>query len=325
MDATLNVNSSAVAFGDTSLTNNPRRRIFDWTRNANGIAVQNPKAVAYSLYAGQNLSLFSGTRTVTIDGTTRFDVKSMGLGVYRFTWNAGTAPGMRTQRALTFAATNVVITINNNSTATFTAGSGTPFAAVQAGDSVYIPLPTDPVSGPFNPANGGFWTVLSASNTVLNMSRSSGATFNAAAETVSVTNTVNGPMLAFSATGVQVADKVDITAGFSATTQRTYEINALTCNWFEIATVSPIPEETAVAPTAVGVAYYSAAKVFVRIETDQECAVFVNGSTTGIRVSPITAGSQESVGWFEILGPVWSLSATNRSQYPLNINVFTAE
>jgi hypothetical protein len=322
MDAILNINSNAAAFGDQNLSNNPKRRYFDWTRNANGLRVRNPKANSITLYPGETKTVFDGVRVLTADATTTWASKSMGNNVYRFSWTGGAAPGMRTQRSLAFAATNIVVTINNNSTVTFTAAGL--FANVQAQDNIYISLPTDPNPSLFNPANTGFWTVLSASPNAITLARPVGQSFNAAAETVSVTNTAQGPILAYSATGVQVGDTVDISGGFQTSAQKSYTVAAVSSNWFEVMSVSPLAEETGIAPNAA-LKFYANAKAFLRVETDQDVLVYLNGSSSGIRIIPVVAADPANMGWFENYGAIWSLSVYNRSAYDANCNTFSAE
>lgn len=325
MDAILNINSNATAFGDQTLSNNPKRRFFDWTRNMNGLRIRNPKATSLTLYPGESKVIFDGQRTLTADATTAWNLKYLSGGTYRYTWTgAGAAPGMRTQRTLSFAGTNIVVTLNPNSTATFT-GSGNAFANVQAQDQIYISLPTDPVASPFNPANGGFWVVLSASPNAITLARPAGQSFNAAAETVTVTNNVSGPILAYSKTGVQVGDMVDVSAGFQEAARKSYVVTANTSNWFEVSSVAPLADEGPILPGATGITFYTNAKSFLRVETDQEALVNLNGAAVGVRIVPVVVGEAGNMGWFENLGAVWSLTLVNRSAYDLNCNIFSAE
>jgi hypothetical protein len=325
MDAILNINSNAAAFGDQNLSNNPKRRFFDWTRNMNGLRIKNPKANTLTLYPGESRLVFDGKRTLGADVTTQWDSKSLGSGVYRLSWNAvGTHPGLRTARAIPFVGIDITVSINNNSTVTMACSSNC-FQNVQAGDNLYISLPTDSGPKPFNPANGGFWVVLSASPNAITLARPVGQSFNAAAETVVVTNTNLGPILAYSSTGVQVGDTVDINAGFQVPVQKSYEVLSVTSQWFEVSSVSPLPEEAAVQPGTTGITFYTSAKTFMRVEADQDALVYFNGYPVGVRIIPVLAGDPGNMGWFENTGVIWTLTVINRSQNPLNLNVFSAE
>jgi len=61
--AYLNINESAVAFSDQQMTSNPKRRFFDWTRNNNGILVNNPKSEQFydsSSHLSPSLQWYAG-------------------------------------------------------------------------------------------------------------------------------------------------------------------------------------------------------------------------------------------------------------------------
>lgn len=325
MDAILNINANAAAFSDQALTNNPRRKYFDWTRNVNGVKIKNPKASSHLLAPGETRSIFNGSRTTTIGFNTAFDVTMLDATTYRFEWSGGTAPGLRTQRAVAITNTQVTMTVNNNSTVVMQAGGIVPvFGNIATGDCVYIFSPSDGAT-PFNPANAGNWIVLSAAAQKLILARPVTEAFNGVTETVTVNNTSSGPILAYSASGVQAGDMVEIMGGFQAPTQKSYKIIGATSNWFDVSSVSPLPEETNVVPGMGSIMFYSQAKLFVRCEVDQDAELVINGGSPGIRVSPLVAADQSGIGWFENFGSVWSLSITNRTPYELNASVFSAE
>src|SRR5689334_14113916 len=132
MDATLKLNSNTLAYGDVGATSNPLRRYVDWSVDRS-YAVRNPKAEAIAIEPGATYTLFSGTRSTSIDGTTEFSfaLSSLANTRYRFTWSGvGTAPAFRVDRALTLNTVAVTIVVNTNQTITMT-GVGGSFTAVQ--------------------------------------------------------------------------------------------------------------------------------------------------------------------------------------------------
>lgn len=327
MSAALTLASKALAFGDAnSASNNPLRRHFDWTRTVS-MSVRNPKAVQEIIEAGQSYTFFSGVRSTSVAADTAFSVTPSALvpGRYRFTHAGGTSPALRANRALTLAGADVTVGVDANGTATWTLTNGGSWAGLTAGDTVYVPGPAHGDGAtPFNPLNTGFWVVLAvASSTVAQLVRPSGTLFEAAAETVSVT--VNAQVQAFGAIGVQVGDKVDISAAFAPGTQGTYTVETVTAEFFEVVSGRPLATETR-APGTAGLVFYSNAKRFLRIESDQEVAVRLNGDgSDSVRVSPLQAGDSEQVGWFEKVGPVWALTVVNKGPQAATIDVFSAE
>lgn len=324
--STLIVSSKAVAHSDTSASNDPRRKHFDWTRERK-VDVSNPKSNEEVIPAGGSFTFFNGTVATSIDGSTAFSVtkSSLGGGRYRFTNSGGTAPALRTDRALTLNGQNVTIVDNGDGSASITLGAGT-FGGTVAGDSLFLPGPqTGDSTTPFNVLNQGFWVVIAVqSATALQAVRPTGEAFSVAGETVLLT--ANSQLAAFSAAGVQPGDKVDISLVFSPSTLRTYEIAAVTPSWFEVVSSAVIPLETGKIPTAAGMIFYTEAKRYLSVETDQEIALRINGMTDDkLRVSPFQAGAADQTGWHEHTGPCWSLVAVNKSSQSATVILLTAE
>ena len=88
MQALLNFTTKILAFGDPQASSNPSLRFIDWTRNVSGVAVNNPKVESHRVDPGATVSVFSGIRTLTIDGTTAFSLALLGLDGARARANA---------------------------------------------------------------------------------------------------------------------------------------------------------------------------------------------------------------------------------------------
>ena len=319
-NAFLTLSTSVLAFGDAVANANPNYRFVDWKRLQSAIPVENPRSECLVLAAGETRAVFSGTRTTSIASNTQFVLAASILDParYRFTHGTGTAPALRTPRALVTTAIALTFVANTNGTMTVTAGSGSPFSSVVVADIVFIPGPTtgDADAG-FDTFNEGEWIVLGQSSTVLTLVRS--GDFVGTSEVVTP---ATDAMLAYSPDGVQVGDEVDISAGFAASVQKTYEVAAVTATWFEVVSTTPLAAESAT-PGVAGIAFYSNGKRFLRVESDQDCVVRVNGDTGSTnRISPLTAGA---VGSYEKVGPSWSLTLVNRSTTSANVIVISVE
>lgn len=323
----LNTTFKIQAYSDRQVNSNPRLKNVDWLRDASGLPIQNARSDSYELLPGATLNVFNGARTTTIDGTTVLTVSLSPLDPsrYRFTWSGGTAPGLRTDRALQLSGITVTLTVNTNQTVDVVLGSGAhDFTGVLAGDSVWIPgVTTGDVAGPFSPLNEGAWQVLAVvSSTHIVLARLPGVTFNGASETQ--TPSANSQFQAFSAAGVQVGDVVDITAGFPLPLTSAFQVVQVTSTWFEIISTLALP--LIASSGALGITFYSSGKSFLYVEGDQEFAVQVNGDTgQSNRCSPGEPGNQDQPGLYLKRGVTWSLNIVNRSQVSLNIVVITAE
>jgi hypothetical protein len=322
----IDIHSVIVVYGDSEAgTTNPQRRYVDWTRHLSGVSVSQPTVREYVAQPGELLSVFSGSRTISVDGTTAFSLalNAMKPSVYRMTATGGTAPGFRTTRAGAGAAGNTVtVAVNNNATATFTL-SGSTFSGIQVGDQLYVPSATAGDGAglnPFNPNNAGFWVVLSVSSTVLTCKRRVGEDFSGAAEVV----TLVGALQVFSSSGVQVGDNLEINSGFNTLTQRSFVVSEVTDVWVEFVSTDALPLETGITPGATGITFYSDCKRFLRVEVDQEAVLRLNGDTGN--TNRVSIESTLGIGWAEKWGPVWDLKILNRSATsPMTVTVISVE
>lgn len=330
MNGFLTITSRALAFLDASATSNPQLKAFDWALGAGGIrslSVVDPKTFAGSIAAGASATVFDGTRSTTIDGTSAFTSTLSALDAgsrYRFTWVGGTNPTLRTDRGLTLNAQNLTVVVNADLTVNLSTGGGT-FGTVVAGDTVFVPhTTTGDAANVFSTSNAGFWTVLAViSPTNLQLGRPTGDSFEATGETVLLVS--NSQLQAFSAAGVQVGDNVTISAGFAATSRRTYTVDRLTANWFEVISSDSIAAESSKLPGATGLVFYTDAKRFLHLEVDQEGIAQLDGDTgETLRLSPIQAGDSKQPGWFEKFGPTHKLVVVNKSTATLNYIAFSA-
>lgn len=327
----LNIHSSHLIYGDDEVaTANPKRVYVDWTRSVNNVAVDRPDSRSYVVDPGGVLTIFSGTRATSIDGTSQFalTLNPVKTDVYRLTGTAGTAPAFRTDRALNLNGLVVTVAVNNNATATFTLDpmASPDFAAVQVGDQLFVPgASTGDSASPFNPVNCGFWVVIAKTAKKLTLVRPVSQAFSAVAEAPTLTASVQ--LQAFSAAGVQIGDSLEVSAGFSTVTQKTFVVSAVTASRVEFTSTESLPLESGVIPTASGLTFYTDAKRFVRVEVDQDAVVRLNGDSGNTnRLAPRVVGTADQMGFFEKWGPTWQLTVVNRSTTAsMTVNFISAE
>jgi hypothetical protein len=319
----------ALAYDDVPATSNPTQIRIQRRPRVVNIPVDNPGTVPVSVGPGETAIVIDGARTLTIDGTTTFSLglSSIDPSRYRVTWTGGANPGFRTDRALALNGISLTLTSLPNLTLTVVASTGTPFAAVQVGDVAFVPgASTGDSVGPFSPLNEGSWSVLAVSGggAGVTLARAAGSVYSGVSETV--VPTTNAQLQAFSPSGVQTGDTVDVSAGFAAPAQHAYEIQEVNPKWIEFQSISPLGDETGVVPGAAGLVVYTAAKRFVMVESDQEVSVRLNGDTGDhLRIEPWVAGDRNLVGWVAHTGPVWKLVLVNLSSASANVVVASAE
>jgi len=326
--AKLSIYSKALAFADSSSNNNPQRRFFDWTRTLSALVVENPESDNGALQVAESVTVFDGVRATTVDGTTSLTstLSTLDSGSrYRFTWVGGTNPTLRTDRGLTLVGQAVTFAINANQTANISLGGST-FGSVVAGDIIFIPhTTTGDTANVLAADNAGYWQVLSViSTTNIQVGRLSGESFVGTGETQTLAASTQ--LQAYSSAGVQVGDSVTISAGFAVASQKTFTVDEVTSTWFEVLSTSSLPSEAAKLPGAAGIIFYTNVKSFLRVETDQDILVQMNGDTgSSVKISPFQAGDIELPGYMEKVGPVYKLVLVNKSATTCNYSVFSAE
>ncbi len=323
----LNLTIGIVAFDDASNNNNPQLLRPGWRKQWSGVPVDKSSVQEFHLDPLEEIVAFDGSRTLGSNGTTDYDLTnlaSVDSTRYRLKWGgAGTAPAFRTARTVASSGGNIILTLNANNTVTATSSLGSIFGGVQVGDKGFVPGVSTGDTTPFSSLNEGMWNVILASAASVTLSREAGSVFSGSTETVAVT--LDSQLQFFSASGVQAGDTLDIAAGFSAATQRAYEVLFVTADSVEFISAMPLADETAV-PGVSGLAVYSSSKQFLYLETDQEIAVKYNGDTSEKnRVTPFLANTTDNKGFDAKSGVVYSLSIKNRSTSKARVILITCE
>ncbi len=318
--------STIAAYSDDQTSANPALGNADWNVTRL-LEVSDPENRSITIPAGSSTTLFSGSRTIGINGSSEFTLalSTLASNRYRFKWTGvGAAPVFRTDRGLTNNGDTLVIALNGNSTVTVTGPSGA-FTGVVAGDTVLIPGPTTGDSAtPFNTQNEGYWVVMTASSTVLQLRRPTGTDFTAYAQSVPVT--ADSQFLAFSSDNVQIGDTLLLSSGFNSGSLGTYTVIAVSPTWVEFYENEALPATETAVPGVAGLSLFGDAKRYIRLEFNQECVVRVNGDTTDLNwLSPWEAGDKYNTGWHERVGPCWSLVVVNKSHSDLLIQFFAVE
>lgn len=327
MNGLLNVTTKILAFGDSAVSSNPRLKFVDWYRDMAGTPVADPQSESHSIAPGGSKVVFDGVFASGVDGTTAFDLElsSLDASRYRMTWSGGTDPAFRTGRSL--ALNGVAVTLTANPNATLTVTTPTPqFASVAVGDEVFIPhTTTGDAANVISVLNAGRWTVLGkASNSSITLVKPVGFDFEGVTQTVTLSD--NAQFRAYSATGLQIGDSVDISAGFALATRKIYTVEAVTDTFIEFISTTPIAEESGIIPTASGIAFFTSNKSFVYVEANQECAVRVNGDTGNFqRLSPPDPSNALAPAQYMRRGPTWSMTIVNLSAVTVDVTVIHCE
>lgn len=300
---------------DPSSSNNPSLNNFKWTREITGIPASNPISQALPLAPGESKTLFSGTRTLSGDGSTVYSIapKPLSSNTYIFSATSGTLPNFRTPRSTGADATTAVTVTLNGPLVTFTSTAGTPFnlAAVQVGDFARI-------GNLFNQLNQGEYQILAKTSTSFTVEN-----FTAVAEGPIVLGAgFAAQVQIYSAAGVQAGDTLVISGGFSLVTQGSYKITAVAANYLEFYFTDILPAESGIMTTAIAV--YSAAKSLVYIECDQKATITINGSQT-MNMEPLVVNDFVQPGVFMVHSTIYSLSIQNNSLETANAFLATVE
>jgi hypothetical protein len=126
------------SYSDPHSTNNPDRNGIKWTRELNGIPVQDAgQTMPFTLAPGESKTLFNTTRTLLQDTSTQYSI-SLGVAMpntYTLTAVGGTLPNFRTPRTTGEDATTQVTVTLNGPVATFSTPTPGTFASFMG----YIP------------------------------------------------------------------------------------------------------------------------------------------------------------------------------------------
>lgn len=308
------------AYQDANATSNPSKNNVKWQRDVQGIDISEPSSQSISLAAGQSLTLFSGVVSNSADGTTTWDIAlKAGTGnTYKISKNSGTSPAFRTARASGADATTQVTVTKNAKLLTFASAGGTALdlivGGVVVGDEVRI-------GSQFSAVNRGKFKILARTATSFTIENSSGV----AQGPVTLGASFIEQISIFSAAGVQVGDKVDLSAGFSAVTLGTYEITDVSPDYLEVYSIESLPSETAISNSPAALSVYRNAKAFLYIESSQKLSLKINDSATPNEIQPMQAGSDLIPGVFMSSSSMKSAEVTNLSSDVAQIFYVTAE
>ena len=324
--STRNILLGFLAYNDTNPGNNPLVRVFDLQFQLLGINCNKPLAQDLVIPPSSSLTLFNGTRTTSIDGTTAFNITMpyANQNTYRFQRSAGTQPQFRTNRAIAVDNTTELTASMNGPVMTLTNTSGTApnLASVVVGDIARI----DSSSG-LSTNNQGRFTIIGVTSNSISMINQSGV-----GEIATLTNTASNSFLIYSngsaGNQIQIGDQVLISAGFSPATFGTYTITEVTPFWFEVSIAAPngIPLETGIIPGASGMTFYSTSKSVVMVAAQDRCSVRVNGDATDSNLlEPQEIGNPSRPALYLKNGTVYSIVINNLSINPLSVIVATVE
>lgn len=307
--------SVVITNGSDKMSSNIQRKIADWKRAISGVIAHESHTLTMQLAPGEETSVFSGQRPLTVDGTTVFSLRDMGGSIYRLQWVSGQSPGFRAPRAIPVGT--ITIALNPNQTVSVTHSGGAVFGSLVVGDEVFIPGVSTGETGLFAPMNEGYWSVLGASSTVLTLGRRAGLVFSGQSEVV--TTTTPGQFYAYAGNvGVQINDTLALLG-------KNYGILGVSSMFLDFCSTMPLVVQQ-ITPGATGIATYSSAKRFVFLETDRPIVLLFDSSTDeSVRVEPIVPGDPQQVGFFQKWGTTYAMRVKNKSDSLAEVTVITAE
>jgi len=305
----LNILAHLNAYKDSNPSNNPSLNSFKWTREIQGVSANKPQSIEFCLAPGESKTLFSGQRILTSDITTTLDLalKAGTTNTYQLKHSGGTAPAFRTLRIIGSDATTQVTVTISGSLVIFQATGGTIYSmtSVVVGDEVSI-------GSAFNSANRGRFKVLAKTSDSFTIENTSGVAEGPITLGASFVDEVR----IYSAAGVQVGDKIKLSAGFSSLSQATYEVTGVQDNLVEFFSAGILPAELGLINPSVTI--YSAAKSFFYLETDKPVDVEVNGITES-KLEPFIDGNNSLPGILMKRSTAWSLIITNNGTDMANL------
>lgn len=305
------------SYSDANSSNAPSLSNFKWARETNGLSVNNPQSLAFSLAPGETRSLFSGLRILTQNGSTQYSLtlKALTTNTYILSHSGGTAPDFRTPRSPGADATTQITATMNGPLVTFASTGGTPLALIAGGVVVgdYVRL-----GNLFNQANQGEKKIIALTATSFTVENELGA----AEGPITLGAGFASQLQIYSALGVQVGDTLVISGGFSVVTQGSYKISAVGAEFIEFFSADALPTEGPITTQAVAV--YYAAKKLVYLEADQLCSMSLNG-VAGNEIKPFVINNGTIPGVFMRTSTIYSMSVTNNSTDPANLFLASVE
>lgn len=309
------------AYEDASCYNSrtsPQRNNFKWTREINDESISNALSETFQIPAGVTQSLFSGSRTLTQDGTTQYSIALVpfNTSLYQLTNSGGTAAGFRILRTIGTDSTSQVTTSINGPilTYTFTGGTLPSLSSVVPGDNVLI-------GSDFNPLNQGttgIWQIISTTSNSFSVVNPNGYVEGP----ITLGSGFANQLRIFSGSGVQIGDTLVISSGFSPVSLNAYTITLVTDYYVQFSYAGSLPAE---GPITTEVAVYSMAKSMIYMEADQNVELFINGADSGPIINPPVSNGKALPGLFLLNSTVWSLSISNNSINNANVTLLSTE
>lgn len=282
---------------------------FKWVRSINGISSTEPISESITLAPGESKTLFNGTRTISHDNTTVYDLtlKPLSSNTYLLEYVSGTLPNFRTPRNIATDATSQVTVTKNGPLTIFTATGGTLFSttAIQVGDYVRI-------GSLFNSLSQGEYKILAKTSTSFTVENSGSVAEGPITLGVGFADQIQ----VYSAAGVQINDTLIISGGFSLVTQGSYKITSVGAQFIEFYSTAVLPQETGIQTDSFNI--YDSAKNFIYLETDQKLSLTLNGSLIS-NIEPFIIGSAKQPGLFMLKSTIYSASITNQSTESANV------
>lgn len=324
-----NIITQILTYSDTvGTTDNPQLRNFDWNRRLSAISIDNPDHKEIRVPPGEEAVLFDGLRDHSLDDTSVVKISNIYGSLYKLEVISGSSAEFRKARQIT-ALSDVNVTVNNDSVATFEFVGAT-LVDVVAGDTLRVAgestFDEDPYD--FSPLNSGLWRIIGVSGNKVQAVRSVDEPFSGVDQ--AVVGTSADQIQIYSSSGVQACDKFELKAPFSSASHKTFSVKDVTPDELYFVSTSPLPEEEISYPdTNVDdhalVIYTSAKKVFY-LETDQEISVrFNDDPSDNVKVSPISAGNPDLIGYLHKFGSCYKAVVKNKSVNTAKILYFVAE
>lgn len=323
-DQILNVLTQILIYADPTVTDNPHQRSTDWRRRAESLSVKNPYSNVKTLAPGQSFSIFDG---IIASGLTGSSVMAISLlsaqdSLYRLSVTSGPSSFKTARSPSGITACNV--TINNNAIAEFDF-TGATLTGVIVGDILRVKGQVNNDSGPyaFNSLNAGIWKIIAVSGSKVSCVRMPNEVFQAAVELVAA---ATADVQFYADDGIAVGSKMAIESAFSAVSQKTYEVKAVTPTTIDFVSTSSIPLESNVSYTSNSVIFYTSSKKLVYVEVDQDCVIRLNGaSDDSNKLNPIEAGNSMLPGFMHKWGNTFKCEVINKSVNSCTVRFITCE
>jgi len=324
-----NIITQILTYSDTvGTTDNPQLRNFDWNRRLSAIPIDNPDHKEIRIPPGETVTLFDGLRTHSLDDTSVVGISNVEGAMYLLSVTSGQSALFRAPRSIS-PLTDVAITVNNDSVATFVF-TGATLTGVVAGDVMRVAGEStfDDFTFDFNSLNSGLWKVIGISGNQVQVTRLVGQAFSGTDETVTGTDATQIEI--YSSAGIQAEDRFELKSPFSFVSQKVFCVKDVTPDKIYFISTAPIPEESISYPDPIingqSLSIYSNLKKVFYFETDQEVSVrFNDDASDNVKVCPISAGNPDLIGYFHKYGPSYKAVVKNRSVDTAKILYFVAE